>query len=183
MFAYVTGTLRYVLQNHNQDSYHPITPFLRVLRLFPSKLSKISHLPWELNFSAKLHFSDSLSATDIISRRTKCPKGFIHQMYRMIRTTYWFSLLKLFIGGYFHYLTDQRGTYSNVGGIKHYHNRSRELQKWSVFSSQVFTQGKIEPKLSRFTQSSKSISPLRKGWRRGAEGWYRNNKRESCVAL
>ena len=27
MFAYVTGTLRYVLQNHSQDSYHTITPF------------------------------------------------------------------------------------------------------------------------------------------------------------
>ena len=144
MFAYVTGTLRYVLQNHNQDSYHTITPFF--------------------------------ACSSVISFQIK-------QMYRMIRTTYWFSLLKLFIGGYFHYLTDQRGTYSNVGGIKHYHNRSRELQKWSVFSSQVFTQGKIEPKLSRFTQSSKSISPLRKGWRRGVEGWYRNNKRESCVAL
>ena len=62
MFAYATGTLRYVLQNHNQDSYRTITPFLRVLRLFPSKLSKISHLPWELNFSAKFtFFGQSLS--------------------------------------------------------------------------------------------------------------------------
>lgn len=150
---------------------------------FLRNYAKFHICPGSLTSRPKLHFSDSLSATDIISRRTKCPKGFIYQMYRMLRTTYWFSLLKLFIGGYFHHLTDQRGTYSNVGGIKHYHNRNRELQKWSVFSSQVFTQGKIEPKLSRFTQSSKSISPLRKGWRRGVEGWYRNNKRESCVAL